>query len=70
MSSLSVMLSARAGKAYAAAAAAGLAYLAPVVDDGLAASEALTCAGVALAAFQLVFWTRNATAGRHEDDAP
>lgn len=60
-----VMLSARAAKAYAAGVAAGLAYLGPVVDDGLAASEAVRAAGVVLAAFQLVFWTPNAKAGRH-----
>lgn len=55
-----VMLSARAAKAWVATAIAGVGSLAPVVDDGLSASELLIAAGVALAAFQGVYWTTNA----------
>lgn len=55
-----VMLSARAAKAYVGAAIAAVAFAGPVVDDGLTASEALGIVGVALVAFQGVFWTTNA----------
>lgn len=50
----------RAAKAYVAAAIAACSYLAGVVDDGIAASEALTTVGAALAAWQGVYWTPNA----------
>lgn len=54
------MLSTRAAKAYVGGAIAAVSALAPVVDDGLAASELLIAAGAALVAFQAVFWTSNA----------
>lgn len=59
-----VMLSARAAKAYVGAAVAAIAFATPVVDDGLAASEALGIAGAALVAFQAVFWTSNSKADK------
>lgn len=51
----------RAAKAYVAAAGAAVSFLAPVVDDGLVASEVLGAAGCALATWQAVYWTPNAT---------
>jgi hypothetical protein len=53
------MLSGRAAKAYVGGAVAALAFAAPVVDDGLTASEALGILSAALVAFQAVFWTSN-----------
>lgn len=56
------MLSARAAKAYVAGLIAAVASAAPVVDDGVSASEVLVAAGAALVAFQAVYWTTNSKA--------
>lgn len=53
------MLSMRAAKAYLAGLIAVVAFLAPVVDDGVAWSEALGAIGTFLVAFQGVFWLPN-----------
>ena len=50
----------RAAKAYVAAAIAAGSFLAPVVDDGLLASEAIGTAVAGLVAWQAVYWTPNA----------
>lgn len=50
----------RAAKAYVAAAIAAGSFLAPVVDDGLLASEAIGGGVAALVAWQAVYWTPNA----------
>lgn len=47
----------KTAKAYVAAAIAAGAFVAPVVDDGLAASEAIAAAVAALVAWQGVYWT-------------
>lgn len=49
----------RTAKAWVAAAVAGLGYLTPGVDDGLAASEALGALLAGLVAWQGVYWVRN-----------
>lgn len=51
---------ARTAKAYMAAAVAAGSFLAPVVDDGLLASEAIGCLVAGLTAWQVVYWTPNA----------
>lgn len=56
---LRTMASPAAAKAYVAAGIAALAFAVPVVDDGLAVSEALGILSAALVAFQGVFWTTN-----------
>ncbi|SDC13688.1 hypothetical protein [Nocardioides lianchengensis] len=48
----------RTTKAWIAAAVAGLGYLVPVIDDGMAAPEALGAVLAALVAWQAVYWTR------------
>lgn len=50
----------RAAKAYVAAAIAAGSFLAPVVDDGLLASEAIGASVAGLVAWQAVYWTPNA----------
>lgn len=47
----------KAAKAYVAAAIAAGSFLAPVVDDGLAASEAIGVLVAGLTAWQAVYWT-------------
>lgn len=59
MNAVRTMLSARAAKAYTSAAVAALAFAAPVVDDGLSASESLGIISAAVVAFQAVYWTTN-----------
>lgn len=56
---LKVMLSARAAKAYVAAAVAGMSAAVPLVDDGLTVGETLGVLVAALVGFQGVFWTTN-----------
>lgn len=56
---IKTMLSMQAGKAYVAGGLAAVAFLAPVIDDGLSASEGLGALGAFLVAFQAVFWTTN-----------
>lgn len=60
MKAVRTMLSARAAKAYAAAASAGLAFAIPVAGDGVDLPELLGIAAAALGAFQLTYWTSNA----------
>lgn len=64
------MLSRAAAKAYVAAGVAALGSLAPVAGDGASLAELLTALGVALAAFQAVYWTSNGDEyqGEHRDD--
>lgn len=62
MSALRTMLSARAAKAYAAAASAGLAFAIPVAGDGVQLPELLGVAAASLGAFQLTYWTANSKA--------
>ena len=64
------MLSRRAAKAYTAAAAAGIAYLAPVAADGVQLPELLLAAGLALAAFQATYWVSNGKPAEQGDDPP
>lgn len=47
----------RSAKAIVASAVAGLSFAIPVVDDGLAASEALGIVLAAIVGFQAVYWT-------------
>lgn len=66
-SQLRTMASARAAKAYVAGVIAGIGSLAPVAGDGIDGVELLAAAGVALAAFQGVYWTTNAPAEQDGD---
>lgn len=59
---MATMLSAKAAKAYVGGAIAALSYAVPVVDDGLAVSEALGVLLAALAGFQGVYWVTNKAA--------
>ncbi len=50
----------RTAKAYVGAAIATGSFLAPVVDDGLLASEAIGAAVAGLTAWQAIYWTPGA----------
>lgn len=50
----------RAAKAYVAALVSAGSFLAPVIDDGLLASEAIGAFTAGLVAWQAVYWTPNA----------
>lgn len=56
---MSTMLSRKSTKAWVAGLVAALSFAAPVVDDGLVASEVLGVALAAVAGFQAVYWTTN-----------
>lgn len=66
---LRTMASAKAAKAYVAAAVAALSAAVPLVDDGLTSSEVLGVIAAALVAFQTVYWTTNRGAAAGEGNS-
>lgn len=49
----------KGAKAYVGAVIAAGSFLAPVVDDGLLASEGIGCLLAGLVAWQAIYWTPN-----------